>query len=120
MLLSMGSLSLLITDDYYPLGLVRFEIFFLLFFVFNNIVESGSNSLFAALYVNPSSSIVNSSFILIFFSTVGEILFTLILSIFGDDLVNYWNDYVAIGLGIIACLIFFFMYKYSKYKIGFN
>jgi hypothetical protein len=113
-------LTFLISDDAFELGILRFEIFFCLLFLFNNLAETEAENLFATIYKNPKSQIVNSSFIITTLTTLGEIVFTLIIWIIGSSLENSWNVYIG---SIIACnmfLLFCFMYKYQYMKTSFR
>lgn len=120
LVLSLLSLSFLITDDVYPLGVTRFSIFFSILFIFNNIVETSASNLFATLYENPNSNIVNSSFIIMFFSTLGEIIFTGSISFFGNAIEIYWNLFIGLMMFVMITIIFCFLYKYSKFKTSFR
>lgn len=114
------SLTFLISDDTFALGIFRFEIFFCFLFIFNNLAETEAENLFATIYENPKSEIVNSSFIIMTMTTIGEITFTSIISLFGSSLEDSWNTYIGI---IIACnmfLLFCFMYKYGRLKTNFS
>jgi len=88
--------------------------------MFNNLCETAANNLFATIYKNPNSKIVNSSLIIMVFTTLGEIIGTIILSYFGGSIETSWNLYIGGLMAFILYLIFCFMHKYARYSVSFS
>ena len=60
------------SDEVYPLGIIRFEIFVLLMYLLSNLTETAAGNMFATLYKNPNSIIYNSSLWIMVCSSLGQ------------------------------------------------
>ena len=108
------------SDEVYPLGLIRFEIFVLLMYLISNLTETAAGNMFATLYKNPDSLIYNSSLWIMVSSSIGEVIFTFILSFFSDLIITKWNIYIGVMMSITGFLVFCYMYKYHRFKTSFT
>lgn len=108
------------SDEVYPLGILRFEIFVLLMYLLSNLTETAAGNMFATLYKNPNSIIFNSSLWIMVCSSLGEVIFTFILSFFSEMIISKWNVYIGIMMALTGFVVFCYMYKYHRFKTSFT